>query len=394
MLSQEFREEIIPKNILMIGPTGVGKTEIARRLSKLVDAPFVKVEATKFTEVGYVGKDVDSIIQDLVNTAVNNLKHKLATDNKEKIYRQVEDVVLTKLFPESENALTQENYTMLREGKFDDVEITLEVPPNFTFKTEAAPPNPGDVINQLLSNLNEMTQRGQKAQKMPVKTAMQTLVKMYQDKEGDNASLVKTALLNAQEDGIVFIDEIDKVCKHSGVLTNTDASDEGVQRDLLPLIEGTIVNTKQGSVDTSKILFICSGAFHECKPSDLIAELQGRLPVRVELKPLSEADLHRILTEPEFNLLQQQVELMQVEKVSLEFTEAARKRMAAIASEVNLTVENIGARRLHTIVEKVVEDISFDCGETLGREFVIDAAYVDKKVEPLLRQSDLTRYVL
>jgi ATP-dependent HslUV protease ATP-binding subunit HslU len=398
-LPESMREEVVPKNILMIGPTGCGKTEIARRLAKLAQAPFLKVEATKFTEVGYVGRDVDSIVRDLVEVSLNMLRDASRRDVEAKAELAGEERLITALVGESAAADTRGKFRrMLRSGELETKEIEVSV-------TEPA----GTPIGQLdmpgmppgqMINLNEMMKgmfgNRQQTRKMTVQAARAVLQREEADKLLDNDQLSKDALSHAENHGIVFLDEIDKICAHSteSGIRGGDVSREGVQRDLLPLIEGTTVTTKYGPVKTDHILFIASGAFHVAKPSDLLPELQGRLPIRVELSPLSRDDLRRILTEPEHSLLKQYTALLGTEAVSLDFTDDAVDALADLAHDINDRVENIGARRLHTVLEKLLEDISFTATDRSGQSFTVDAPYVAERVAPLAAKGDLSRFIL
>jgi ATP-dependent HslUV protease ATP-binding subunit HslU len=402
-----LREEVIPKNILMIGPTGVGKTEVARRLAKLLDAPFIKVEATKYTEVGFHGRDVDQIIRDLVDLAITQTKQKTLARRKQEVQRIVEDRLLDLLIGEDGGGVSRETFRqMLQRGELDQREIEFEAPdaprkmsPGGVLGSGGADPN---MAFGLLNDIFVRVERhagggigGKKKKRCTVAEARPLLEEQEADKLVTQEQVVKDALYAVENDGIVFIDEIDKLCKpKDSFYHGADASSEGVQRDLLPIIEGCSISTKHGNVNTDKILFICSGAFHSCKPSDLLAELQGRLPIRVELKGLTEHDLYRILTEPETNLLLQQRELLKTEGLEVTFDESAIREIARVAAEVNHSVENIGARRLHTIIERVMEEVSFDWSGVPDKKVVIDAAYVRQRVEPLLKKTDLSRFVL
>ena len=362
-----LKDEVLPKNILMIGPTGVGKTEIARRLAKLADAPFIKVEATKFTEVGYVGRDVEQIIRDLLEVSINNNKESLKKEVKTRAEVSAEKRVIEALVGSSASTQTKEKFKkMLRKGELDDQEIEIELlsNPSSPMKSMEIPGMPGGMMGMI--NLGEIFGKGfgqkREKRKLTVKESYEFLLSEESDKLIDNDNLVKRAINNVEQDGIVFIDEIDKICGKNSRGT-AEVSREGVQRDLLPLIEGSTVSTKYGTVKTDHILFIASGAFHVAKPSDLLPELQGRLPNRVELSALNKEDFIRILKEPENNLIRQYEELIATEGVNLKFSENAISEIAKIATQVNDEVENIGARRLHTILEKVLDDISFSASD-------------------------------
>ena len=390
-----IREEVVPKNILMIGPTGCGKTEIARRLAKLAQAPFIKIEATKFTEVGYVGRDVDSIVRDLVEASITMLRDSRRLDVQAKAEQGAEDRLVTALVGEGASADTRGKFRkMLRDGTLEDKEVEIQV-------ADAAPvmmDMPGMQPGQM-ANLGDMMKGmfGGRTQKrrMTVTAARTALVREESDKLLDSDSLTKDAVEHAEQNGIVFIDEIDKVCARSTEgFRGGDVSREGVQRDLLPLIEGTTVSTKYGPVKTDHILFIASGAFHLAKPADLLPELQGRLPIRVELAPLSRDDLRRILIEPEHNLLKQYSALMGTEGVTLSFADDAVDALADLAADINDRVENIGARRLATVMERLLEDISFTATDRNGDEINVDAGYVNDRVAPLAAKNDLSRFIL
>ncbi len=397
-LSDDLRDEVLPKNILMIGPTGVGKTEISRRLAKLAHAPFVKVEATKFTEVGYVGRDVEQIVRDLVEVAINMIREQKRKSVTAKAELAAEERVLDALVGESATAETRQKFRkMLREGDLNDKEIELNLVDNSAggMPTFEIPGMPGAQMGML--NLNDifgkMGGKPTKPRKLKVKDSYKILLDEEGDKLLDEDEVVREALQLVENNAIVFLDEIDKICARSD-RQGADVSREGVQRDPLPLIEGTLVSTKYGSVKTDHILFIASGAFHVAKPSDLLPELQGRLPIRVELTALTEDDFKRILTEPEASLLKQYVALMETEEVKLTFTDDAIDEIARISAEVNATVENIGARRLHTILEKVLEEISFSATDSGGEEVTVDAAYVNEHLGELTGNTDLSKFIL
>ncbi|WP_088346961.1 MULTISPECIES: ATP-dependent protease ATPase subunit HslU [Rhodomicrobium] len=397
-LQGEMREEVLPKNILMIGPTGVGKTEISRRLAKLANAPFLKVEATKFTEVGYVGRDVDQIIRDLLEIGVSLVRDAKRKEVQANAHLLAEERVITALVGPNASPSTRESFRKrLRSGEMDDKEIEVEVAdtgpggvPSFEI-----PGMPGSQIGMI--NLNEMLGKAlgvrTKKRKTSVRDSYALLINEESDKLLDNDQIIQDAIAVVENNGIVFVDEIDKICARSDRV-GADVSREGVQRDLLPLIEGTTVGTKYGPVKTDHILFIASGAFHVAKPSDLLPELQGRLPIRVELNALTREDFRRILREPKASLIKQYVALMATEGVTLEFTEEGIDALADIAVQVNSSVENIGARRLSTVMERVLDEISFEASDRGNGSFVIDAAYVAAHIGELAKNTDLSKFIL
>ncbi|OSQ45853.1 ATP-dependent protease ATPase subunit HslU [Thalassospira sp. MCCC 1A01428] len=396
-LEEPMRGEVLPKNILMIGPTGVGKTEIARRLAKLADAPFLKVEATKFTEVGYVGRDVEQIIRDLLEVSIDLTRTTMKRKVTAKAELQAEERILDSLVGDNASAETRQKFRKkLREGELQDKEIEIQVQENAStsMPTIDVPGMPGAQMGML--NLSDMFGKafgGQtKPKRMNVAEAFERLIEEESDKLLDMDKVTAEAIENVEQNGIVFLDEIDKITARSE--RSGDVSREGVQRDLLPLIEGTSVATKHGTVKTDHVLFICSGAFHLSKPSDLLPELQGRLPIRVELKALTEADFRCILLEPEASLIKQYIALMGTEAVTLEFSDDAIDEIAHISASVNETVENIGARRLHTVLEKLLDEISFTATDRSGETVKIDAQYVRDQVEELSKNTDLSKFIL
>jgi len=398
-LPESLREEVLPKNILMIGPTGVGKTEIAHRLARLAQAPFLKVEATKFTEVGYVGRDVEQIVRDLVETAIVMIREKLRKQVAAKAELAAEERVLDALVGNTASPETRQKFRkMLREGSLNDKEIELEVADNSAggMPTFDIPGMPGSQMSMV--NLGDILGKAfggrTRPRKMTVEESFSVLLAEESDKLLDQDKVVKEAIESVENNGIVFLDEIDKICARSGEIKGGDVSREGVQRDLLPLIEGTTVSTKHGPVKTDHVLFIASGAFHLAKPSDLLPELQGRLPIRVELQALSREDLVRILTEPEASLIKQYKALMATENVTLDFTDDAIEAIADNAAEINRGVENIGARRLHTVLERLLEEISFSATDKSGTAITIDADLVKERVGSLAKNADLSKFIL
>ncbi len=398
-LPEGIREEVVPKNILMIGPTGCGKTEIARRLAKLAQAPFLKVEATKFTEVGYVGRDVDSIVRDLVEVSINMLREAGRRDVQAKAEQAAEDRLVDALVGNTASADTKGKFrAMLRRGDMEDKEVEvslIEQPGNVVGQIDIPGVPPGQMIN-IGEMMRGMMGSRQQARRLKVEAARPLLEREEADRLVDNERLTKDAVEHAENNGIVFLDEIDKVCARTseGGFRGGDVSREGVQRDLLPLIEGTTVSTKHGPVKTDHILFIASGAFHLAKPSDLLPELQGRLPIRVELAPLSRDDLRRILIEPEHSLLKQYEQLLGTEGVTLQFADDAVDALAELAADINDRIENIGARRLATVLEKLLEEVSFSASDRHGETITVDAAYVQERVAPLAKSGDLSRFIL
>jgi ATP-dependent HslUV protease ATP-binding subunit HslU len=402
---EPLRQEITPKNILMIGPTGVGKTEIARRLAKLADAPFIKVEATKFTEVGYVGRDVDTIVRDLVESAIKQAREQETRKVAARAEEIAEERVLDALVPpvrgvgfgsqpdEPESATRQKFRKKLREGELDDKEIEIEVPVVQPHMEILAPPGMEELTSQIQNMFQNIGGGRRRQRKLAVREAMKLLSEEEAVKLVNDEDLKLRAIQNVEQNGIVFLDEMDKIASRSEV-AGADVSRQGVQRDLLPLVEGTTVATKYGMIKTDHILFIGSGAFHFAKPSDLIPELQGRFPIRVELDSLSVADFEQILTSTDACLTKQYEALLETEAVRLEFVPEGIRRLAEIAWQVNEKTENIGARRLYTVMEKLLEDVSYDAGRASGQTVVVDPAYVDGRLKDLAQSEDLARYVL
>jgi len=397
-LDETLKEEIVPKNILMVGPTGCGKTEISRRLAKLANAPFIKVEATKFTEVGYVGRDVEQIIRDLVETSISKTKNQMGKEVRANAEKNAEERILDVLVSKSSSKATRESFrTKLRDGSLNDKEVEIPVSSNSSINlpTMDIPGMPGSQMGMI--NLGDVLGKGfgqqKKLKKMSVKDSHTYLLDEETEKLLDTDKIVGSALDDVEQNGIVFIDEIDKITSRSEK-SGADVSREGVQRDLLPLIEGTTVSTKHGVVKTDYILFIASGAFHLSKPSDMLPELQGRLPIRVELDSLSKDDFKLILTETQNSLIKQYVGLLGTEKVNLIFEDAGIDRIASLATEINQNVENIGARRLHTIMEKLLEDVSFQASDIGPTEIKIDEEYVENNLGELIKSQDLSKFIL
>lgn len=405
-LDDDLRHEITPKNILMIGPTGVGKTEIARRLAKLAKAPFIKIEATKFTEVGYVGKEVDSIIRDLTDAAIKIVRMEIIKRNKNKVEEMAEERILSVLVPTVQHnwgsidnttrplATIQSFRKKLREGKLDDKEIEINVAAVPVGVEIMAPPGMEELTSQLQSLFQNLGGNKKNTRKLKIKEAMKLITEEEAAKLVNPEEIKKEAIHSVEQNGIVFIDEIDKICKRSNISSGPDVSREGVQRDLLPLVEGCTVSTKHGMVKTDHILFIASGAFQISTPSDLIPELQGRLPIRVELQPLTIDDFERILIEPTSSITIQYKALMATEGVEIDFTKKGIRRIAEIAWKVNETTENIGARRLHTVLERLMEDISFNAKDMKGAVIKIDTHYVAKHLDELVSNEDLSKFIL
>ncbi len=395
-LDDDMKDEVLPKNILMIGPTGIGKTEISRRLSKLAQAPFLKVEATKFTEVGYVGRDVEQIVRDLIEIAITMVREIKRKEVNAQAKLLAEERVLDCLVGPAAGSSTRDNFRKkLRNNELDEKVIEIDVQDTGSMPTIDLQGGGGGGIGMI--NLNDMLGKAMgsktKKKKITVGDSYEILVNEESDKLIDSDQIISEAKKSVEENGIVFLDEIDKVCARSERV-GADVSREGVQRDLLPLIEGTVVNTKHGTIKTDHILFIASGAFQLAKPSDLLPELQGRLPIRVSLKPLEKEDFKRILTEPEYSLIKQYQALLGTEEVNLEFSESGIESIASLAVHINSTIENIGARRLHTILERVLEDISFSAPDKGGEKLIIDSEYVNSHVDELSKNTDLSKFIL
>ena len=395
-LDDDMKDEVLPKNILMIGPTGIGKTEISRRLSKLAQAPFLKVEATKFTEVGYVGRDVEQIVRDLIEIAITMVREIKRKEVNAQAKLLAEERVLDCLVGPAAGSSTKDNFRKkLRNNELDEKVIEIDVQDTGSMPTIDLQGGGGGGIGMI--NLNDMLGKAMgsktKKKKITVGDSYEILVNEESDKLIDSDQIISEAKKAVEENGIVFLDEIDKVCARSERV-GADVSREGVQRDLLPLIEGTVVNTKHGTIKTDHILFIASGAFQLAKPSDLLPELQGRLPIRVSLKPLEKEDFKRILTEPEYSLIKQYQALLGTEDVNLEFSESGIESIASLAVHINSTIENIGARRLHTILERVLEDISFSAPDKGGEKLIIDSEYVNSHVDELSKNTDLSKFIL
>ena len=395
-LDDDMKDEVLPKNILMIGPTGIGKTEISRRLSKLAQAPFLKVEATKFTEVGYVGRDVEQIVRDLIEIAITMVREIKRKEVNAQAKLLAEERVLDCLVGPAAGSSTRDNFRKkLRNNELDEKVIEIDIQDTGSMPTIDLQGGGGGGIGMI--NLNDMLGKAMgsktKKKKITVGDSYEILVNEESDKLIDSDQIISEAKKAVEENGIVFLDEIDKVCARSERV-GADVSREGVQRDLLPLIEGTVVNTKHGTIKTDHILFIASGAFQLAKPSDLLPELQGRLPIRVSLKPLEKEDFKRILTEPEYSLIKQYQALLGTEDVNLEFSESGIESIASLAVHINSTIENIGARRLHTILERVLEDISFSAPDKGGEKLIIDSEYVNSHVDELSKNTDLSKFIL
>ena len=398
-LDGPMKDEVLPKNILMIGPTGVGKTEISRRLAKLAGAPFLKLEATKFTEVGYVGRDVESIVRDLLEVGIGLVRERKRGEVRARAEQAAEERVLDAIVGENAQSATRDSFRKkLRANELNDSEIEIQIADNSTMPMFEIPGQPGASMGMV--NVGDMLGKAfgqrQKSRRVTVEESYPILIAEESDKLLDDDQVISEAIVAVENDGIVFLDEVDKICRATseGARVGGDVSREGVQRDLLPLIEGTTVATKHGPVKTDHILFIASGAFHIAKPSDLLPELQGRLPIRVELSALTREDFRRILTEPEASLIKQYIALMATEGVDLIFNEDAIDALADIAVQVNSSVENIGARRLQTVMERVLDDISFEASDKSGQAYEIDAAYVHKQVGDLAKNADLSKFIL